>query len=129
MYIVGTIFASATREGALFEPLCLLHKKTKATNPIFSSSISEAFIQANIPFSMTTGFTSDVDLTQAIENDFGTLEQQCLLGFLTRSHVELFDDATKRSCINYFKQVAEGKPEKYLIKIDVDYFIAHGHAK
>ena len=94
---------------------------------ILSSSISEAFKQLNIPFTMKKEFTCDVDLTEAIENDFTSFEQQCLLSFLTSSYEDVFDDAIKRSCINYFKQVAKGKPENYLLHIDNDYFIAHGH--
>ena len=116
-----------TRKGALFEPLHLFYKKAKSTYVIFPSSISEAFNHLNIPFTMKKGFTCDIDLTEAIENDFITFEQQCLLGFLTSSYVEVLDDAIKRSCINYFKQVAKGKPENYLLHIDNDYFIVHGH--
>ena len=120
------MFLVIAREGAPFEPIHLFHKKTQTTNPVFSSCISDALVKENIPFTRKMGITHDFDLTQAIENDFGTLEQRCLLSFLIRSHVEFLSDATKRSCIDYFKQIARGKPEKFMLDIISDYFIIHG---
>ena len=124
---IGTIYLAICKDGALFEPLHLFHKRAKSINPIYSSSISEAFKEADIPFTCKVGFTSYLDVTPAIKDDFVTLEQQCLFTFLTRSDMDSLDNTIKKYCIDYFKQIARGKPEKYLLDFSIDYFFVHGH--
>ncbi len=114
------------RFGPLNEPVRAISKWRHLSEPVFSSHVADAFDSLNIRYTTLSVFSAPVDLTSAIATNFSTHEDRCLLSFLLSSPVESHSSDALQNCIDYFKSISKGSPDKHVVENHIDYYVAHG---